>query len=97
MKTDKTDKTDTITRIEEANTSENLPTKTQPVTSEGNWQQAIGMAASAGFTLLTAMALFMGIGGALDSLLETSPVLLILFGSIGGVVGMYALYRRAVK
>lgn len=93
----KTDKPDKITRIEEANTSEKLPTKTQPVKSEGNWQQAVGMAASAGFTLLTAIALFMGVGGVLDSLLETSPVLLILFGGIGGVVGMYALYRRAIK
>ena len=59
-----------------------------------NLWAAVGPATSAGFTVLSCIALGLGLGWALDTYLFLYPWGLMFGGLLGGAAGLYSVYRQ---
>lgn len=56
-----------------------------------------GMAYAAAFALFTTVAVFLGVGWAVDKWTGKSPLFLVIGIILGAAIGLYEFYRLAMK
>lgn len=71
--------------------------KKQQEDDNGETARKSGMAYAAAFGLFTAVAIFIGIGWAIDKWTGKSPLFLVIGIIVGAAIGLYEFYRLAMK